>query len=763
MPDAPPTPSPILPNRSALDHPLLGLGLLAAVVLVLFSPVLFGPADRVISAPGSDVVSQFLGWREYGFERLADGDVPLWNPYLFSGQSFIGNWQTAMFYPPNALHLMLPAPRAINLLVAAHVYLAGVLTWLWLSQKGYRSWSATVAAGVFMLSAPLLGRIFAGHLTWVAAVAWMPLVMLCIDRLLDGGRWVWAWLGSAALAMQLLAGYPQPVYLTLLAASAYLVLCGVFSPHRWRAVVGFFVLMTVGVALAAVQVLPGVQTGLESSRAGGATFEYASSFALPLENLALLVAPLALGGPSTSSYGGAWFLWEVWPYFGAVGLGVALLGGVLDRGERRRWAGTMAVLAVLLALGPATPLYRLAYEAVPGLASFRVPGRFLVIAALFGAVLVASGVEVLRGRGRGLVGVTAELTRVALASLAVGAAALLVYLAWTAGSDMTGPGPLRSPAMYASAALLLAAGLLLLALRTRGATWALGLLGAGELLVVARVCLAYGPAYPPVPPAYEALFRQMDADTRVQIQDIAMANLPLRLRLTGGGLTGYDPLQSRRFAAFMAATQGKDPREVTEIVGPLRAHPAWRLLRAGWIISENGVVGRFDDPLPRAMLVDRAEVVPNEPLQLARLLDERFDPFAAVLVDAPPPWPREDVSRAADAVDFERRGDVTVLEHSGDVLRLQVDAPRLSILLVTDSYASGWQAVREDTGSVYPVFPANFALQGVAVPPGRYVLKLEYRPWGWTWGRWVSLAGLAGWAAWGVWLAWRSRGSRNVR
>lgn len=751
------------PRKSRLDHPLLGPAVLLAAVVFLFAPVLAGPPDRVVSAPGGDVASQFLGWREFAFERLAAGDVPLWNPYLFCGQSFIGNWQTAMFYPPNALHFVLSAPRAINVLAAVHVYLAGVLCLMWLRGRGYGAWSATVGAAAFMLSAPLLGRLFPGHLTWLAAVAWMPLVLHAIDRLLDGGRWVWSWVGSAAVGLQWLAGYPQPVYLTLLASVAYVVLCSVHSTFRWRAVAGLVAMVAVGTLLAAVQVLPGVETGLESSRRGGASFDYASSFSLPLENLLLTVAPLALGGPSTSSYGGAWFLWEVWPYAGAVALLVAILGGVVDRGPRRRWAGTLAVLAVLLALGPATPLYRLAFEALPGLASFRVPGRFLMISALFGAVLVASGVETLRagwagGGGRTMTWV--GIARAAVVAAALGLAAVLVMLGLTAGSSMTGPGPLRSPALYASAGVLLAAGFALLAVPRRGALWALALLGGVELLVVARTCVAFGPATPVVPPAYQAIFGQMAPEQRIQIQDLSLANLPLRLRLPGGGMTGYDPLQSRRLVAFLAATQGKDPRDVTEIGGLMKAHPAWRLLRTAWVISENGVVGRIDDPLPRVLLVDRAELVPTDALRLARLLDPSFNAYERVLVETSPSWPREAMAASSELeVDFERPGSARLLEDGGDYLRVSVDSPRLAMLLVTDSYASGWRAVREDTGSVYPVVPANHVLRGVAVPPGRYVLRLEYAPWGWTLGRWLSVAAAVGWAIWGGCLAgrWWSR------
>ena len=57
---------------------------------------------------------------------LADGHLPLWNPYVFSGIPLLGDGQTAMFYPPNWLFFLLPAETALNLVVLLQFSIAGV-------------------------------------------------------------------------------------------------------------------------------------------------------------------------------------------------------------------------------------------------------------------------------------------------------------------------------------------------------------------------------------------------------------------------------------------------------------------------------------------------------------------------------------------------------------------------------------------------------------------------------------------------------------
>jgi len=81
---------------------------------------------------------------------------------------------------------------------------------------------------------------------------------------------------------------------------------------------------------------------------------------------------------------------------GIVGVTLAALGAV------HRWRDPRVVLlvlaafvAILLALGPATPLFGLAHRVVPGVSLFRVPARWLLIAVVALALLAAYGTEAL--------------------------------------------------------------------------------------------------------------------------------------------------------------------------------------------------------------------------------------------------------------------------------------------------------------------------------------------------------------------------------
>src|SRR5262245_5608038 len=107
---------------------------IANVAIVLYFAILtfalFGDllttSRAVVSAVDQDIDQQFFAWRSFAFGELRQGRLPLWNPYSFGGVPALPNFQYTVLYPPNWLHLVLPTGRALNVITALHVFLAGL-------------------------------------------------------------------------------------------------------------------------------------------------------------------------------------------------------------------------------------------------------------------------------------------------------------------------------------------------------------------------------------------------------------------------------------------------------------------------------------------------------------------------------------------------------------------------------------------------------------------------------------------------------------
>ncbi len=94
--------------RSKHTH-LLDCALLVGLCLLFFWRDLTpNPADRRGFAAG-DFFDQFYAFAHYQALRLRAGQLPLWNPYTFSGHPFLADIQSAVFYPLRLLTMLLTA------------------------------------------------------------------------------------------------------------------------------------------------------------------------------------------------------------------------------------------------------------------------------------------------------------------------------------------------------------------------------------------------------------------------------------------------------------------------------------------------------------------------------------------------------------------------------------------------------------------------------------------------------------------------------
>src|SRR5262245_11696803 len=79
--------------------------------------------------------------------------------------------------------------------------------------------AAGLAGVVFSLSHTMLER--QPHINIVHASAWLPLIVLAIDRLLLGGSTRWMAVGAVAIANCFLAGHPQPILYAVVFCALY--------------------------------------------------------------------------------------------------------------------------------------------------------------------------------------------------------------------------------------------------------------------------------------------------------------------------------------------------------------------------------------------------------------------------------------------------------------------------------------------------------------------------------------------------------------
>ena len=477
----------------SLGAPLLVAALLTAGLLLSYRRLIF---EGLVVA-GYDTQTYFYPYWAAAFDALRSGRIPLWNPDLFMGVPFLANPQAAVFYLPNWLLLGLSPERAISVALILHVAWAAAGTAA-LTRTALRlGWAAAAAgAAVFAFGGYFVAQ--SGHVNQVSATAWLPWLLLGLDRAVAGDRRAWLAL-PLVCALMLLAGHPQVAYMSLVFGLVYAVIVGGSKDGAaWRgrfrgAVRGLLAWAAAGaggVLLAAVQVLPTLELSHHGIRSGGLPLYEAASFSLPGEEFLRAVLPTFTALPSST---------EFVAHIGLSGIILAVLG-VAARPGRARTLLFVATLAatLLLAVGPATPLFTLAHRLVPGFDLFRVPPRWLLLGILAAALLAAQGVESL-GRGRVALGEWRRGTGAGLGLAALGLALAAMGALHPVSDEVSRPW--------------IAAGLLALALLAAAyaSPWAWARWAAVALVVVELV-VASGPA--PVGQAVPA--EAFAADARVE-------------------------------------------------------------------------------------------------------------------------------------------------------------------------------------------------------------------------------------------------------
>ena len=107
-----------------------GNGRIAAIVAgvmiaAALAAVLLLPADLLLSAPSTDMTSEFVAWRAFLANALRSGHLPLWNPFTYAGQPFLTAFEPAVLYPLNLPFLFLPLAPALNFSVLLHLIILG--------------------------------------------------------------------------------------------------------------------------------------------------------------------------------------------------------------------------------------------------------------------------------------------------------------------------------------------------------------------------------------------------------------------------------------------------------------------------------------------------------------------------------------------------------------------------------------------------------------------------------------------------------------
>ncbi|MDA1017084.1 MAG: YfhO family protein [Planctomycetota bacterium] len=413
--------------------------LLAVMTLAFFYPLLGGKALLL-----RDTFFDYYPWRQFAKGAFCENTIPFWNPYSSCGKPFVGNPQSAFFYPLHILFSVLPGPVALSVSTLLHVFLSAAFTYLFMRQFSVSKLAATLSGATFAFSGMMTSMI--EFMAIMNCVIWIPLVFLFVERLIERRTPMRLCLLASVLSLQFLSGFPQTMFFGVAAAVAWWI-CRLIvmakqnrrGPDFRAALYTLPLAALLALALVAIQFLPTYELMGESIRGLVKDPELDSASIHPSHLLTLLF-PYLFGGAGYPDKFWAQTISEFWlgSYFlGA--LSVVLVGAAAATSWRTTGTGSrpsavrsgsqnlavrfflvLAIVTVLLAMGKYTPLYMWLYDTIPLLDKFRWPTKILPVFVFAMSVLAGFGTDrVMSAATRGDTTSLEFLKRVGLGSIAI--------------------------------------------------------------------------------------------------------------------------------------------------------------------------------------------------------------------------------------------------------------------------------------------------------------------------------------------------------
>ena len=648
--------------------------------LLVLQPVLFYRSVLIKSADHIpyDLVGFHTPLADYISWSLQSGEFPLWDPNPYCGYPIHADVQAQLFYPPAWLAFLArnaTGPETtlywLEWLVAAHMMLAGVLTFWLLRKRGASTPAAYLAGVVFQLGAFFASQ--AQHLGAISGAAWLPLAWLAALELRERFSGRWFALLSIALALTFLAGF------TAVTLVAFFSTGVVFLASRPKplAVLWFLLAVTAVVPLTAALLFPAMQ--LSDWSVAGLRADWNQGSGTPLRAWMSLVWP---------NYNGVFHPFDLKPsddeyqftlmycYSGAFAA-VACLVGLFKRGTRV-WILLAAAFAVLQC-GNRLPGFPAMLHLLPGPVRGAVYADYFLAAACL-AIAVGCGMVASRLPNR-------------LAWLAGLATAVELILVSANRPMNTEPGSWKSI--------------------------------TSESKINGDVQF---------PQTLKALLSKTTPPSRLDVLDLNFTftmGASLRRLPTPNGDNPFAPrrvIDVRRLFARGEFWERQLP--VAKPASPLLDLLNVRLLIAdretkenaaelqalGWMPAPNSGVERLyvrQQVQPRFFFVDRVRQA--EPPQRALDLMQQIDLGHEAVVEAPP-------------TAIGPAGTVSVIDYQPNSVVLSTSSMTPGFLVSSETYYPGWRAVID--GNAASIVLTNHAFRGMYVPAGNHRVEMRYYPTG---------------------------------
>lgn len=693
-------------------------------------PRLWGPIKNPAQP---DAVNQLMPWKNLTIESWKDFQVPLWNPYSFSGTPHLANYQSSVFSIINLFYFIFNFNDAWSIAVLIQPLLAGIFMYIFIRSLKLSQTAALVAAISFMFSGFIV--VWMSYGTLSLAISFLPLALFAAEKYLDSKKYRYLFLISFTFPFSFFSGHFQTsIYFSLFVFSY--ILFKFLETKQGGKILNLLIFSFLGVLLSAPQILPSIELYLESYRG----FIFQKIDAVPFKYLPTIISPDFYGNPVTrNNFFGNYAEWN--GFLGSIPFLIGIYA-IFVKNKQVLFFLSTGIIALLLCLD--TKILDLFISLkIPVLSTSSV-SRILAIFSFSFAVLSAFGIDKL----------TSSLKDREFKSILIWiivSACVFIVLWGSIIFKLVDEHFYQISLRNLILPSILFAGLVIAVI--------IGLINKNliKLSLIILVILT----------SFEML-RFANKWQPFSLKDLAFQETPIISKLSSlgninrvygplgaegsvfyhiPGTEGYDPIYIKRYGDFLGAlndgkitpsarsgvnlpVNAKLMPKVFDFMGikyillkrqdknkswafPFKKYPnEFKLIyrEKDYYIYENKNV------FPRAFLVGDYEIIPEGQKIIDKVLDKKFDLRRSVVLEKNPKIQKSD----------NLEGNAIITNYSPNHLEIKTKSNKDSVLVLSDNYFPGWKA--KVNGKPVEIMRANFAFRSISIPKGESEIEFYYLP-----------------------------------
>ncbi|MDQ3098209.1 MAG: YfhO family protein [bacterium] len=728
---------------------------------------------------GNDQVRMFYPYRTFTTESLKRGELPLWNPYNFSGSPIVANFQSAVFYPLNILYLILPQITAWSILVVLQPLMGTLFMYLFLRLCNLRKAAAFFGAFSFGFSGFILAWSQENAVVGQAAL-WLPAVLYATEKLVLNSTLKHFVILVCTLACCFFAGHYQFAFYVFLTSASY-GLTRILQEKKSGKITKSFVLASayaVMLLVCAIQLFPSIEAFMQGPRSSVSMYPVIKVYLMPATHFISALAPDILGNPGTYNYFGRGFYQESVFYAGIIPVVFAILA--IYKWRKNKLIGFfIALLFISYLFGIDSPFTHWFNQLpIPIITTFS-PSRIFFLTAVAISVLGAFGFNYWLEEEN-------KKDRIVLYSASIVSAIAIATVIGIFYTSVHTPNPVLSRmvefiiqkgsrvdlgniqvAMRNSVLPVVMLGITFLAVLMRRK------LPIAPVIIVIVFCLGQfyffnkylvlgekSLLYPDNLVFTDIQKNQNNADRFLSFGLPILGDVNLQKHTFSPD--GIDPVFSSRYGQLLYATKidGRftkntpqieanlseygdnlniidNPRRLRlmSLLGVTRIYnyePGYRNLdqidkifpqkmitplwnKEGWQAYQN------NDALPRAFLADNYVIETDPQKSLNTLFNERINLAETLVLEEEPLNFLVKTDKS-----IESTGTAQIKSYAPQKVEIETNTTSEKLLFLSDNYYSGWQAYVDNTPT--KIYRADFAFRAVVVPQGTHNVTFIFQP-----------------------------------